>query len=512
MRYPAVSRALLMFIVAHGLGMLTMAVLLRGGMDAAFADGAARQAYVAGHPWAWRLGWVPWQLSALSNLAVNTTLLLWLRERRKPLALGWVALGLCVVAAIPEQWSELQLGTRFVALAQSEDTAAFVDAWRTHAWITGVWAAAAYTLMTGVWMRIVRQVAGRGAWGGWLETALLGAFVAGTAFTHVAVAYPTWEARAFLLGGALNGLAFPGLALWAVFAAARVGRAAAEEHPDPTDRAFRLRWPTGRALRFCRVLGSDGVRDLMRPLSRLMPYPTLRSDIIDVVYLTWLVPVGRVRPLLAEGTALDTYEVDGEPHTMLTVLTYRHGHFGPERLGPLRLALPSPAHSNWRLHSARDGGVRFLKNTIDSPLYTLGSRLLADGLPSHLPASMHHRREGSTLHTAIIPGDGSAPDLETQVIERDTGLPSVFEAVGPDHASVVRRIVHRGWVERPLARVGLENRSQIALTTDLDDVRPAELVRFASAWLAPYVEGCPPLAFVLPRVLFRSTGESWRRR
>lgn len=42
-------------------------------------------------------------------------------------------------------------------------------------------------------------------------------------------------------------------------------------------------------------------------------------------------------------------------HTLLTVLTYRHGHFGPAFLGPLRKLLPSPLQSNWRVYLAPGG-------------------------------------------------------------------------------------------------------------------------------------------------------------
>lgn len=62
------ERALLFSLVIHALAMLSMALLLMDGIPGAEPDLAARMAYVAGHPWLWRLGWLPWQLTALSGL------------------------------------------------------------------------------------------------------------------------------------------------------------------------------------------------------------------------------------------------------------------------------------------------------------------------------------------------------------------------------------------------------------------------------------------------------------
>lgn len=47
-------------------------------------------------------------------------------------------------------------------------------------------------------------------------------------------------------------------------------------------------------------------------------------------------------------------------------LLFRHGHFGPKLLGPLRKLLPNPSH------------VAFVANWIDHALYFAGARLLSD--------------------------------------------------------------------------------------------------------------------------------------
>src|SRR5438034_3932625 len=70
------ERALLFSFVIHGVAMLSMAFLLLPGMPGGgTADDVARMRHVAAHPWLWRLGWFPWQLTALSDLLIGIGLL-----------------------------------------------------------------------------------------------------------------------------------------------------------------------------------------------------------------------------------------------------------------------------------------------------------------------------------------------------------------------------------------------------------------------------------------------------
>ena len=60
--------ALLFTLVAHAAAMASMALLLLPAMPGGgTADDATRIARIANHPWLWRLGWLPWQLTALSE-------------------------------------------------------------------------------------------------------------------------------------------------------------------------------------------------------------------------------------------------------------------------------------------------------------------------------------------------------------------------------------------------------------------------------------------------------------
>ncbi len=84
------ARALIVCFIAHGLAMLSMAALLLPGTPGGLhSDVAARMAYVAAHPWLWRLGWLPWQLTALSDLLLAWALL---RTSWIPRLPAWLAL------------------------------------------------------------------------------------------------------------------------------------------------------------------------------------------------------------------------------------------------------------------------------------------------------------------------------------------------------------------------------------------------------------------------------------
>src|SRR5207237_5150791 len=92
------ERALLFTIVIHAVAMVWMVLFLLPGMpggpnadspgdfqinsalpsldDPTFVKAGLRDrvAYIAEHPWRWRIGWIPWQLTALSDLLLAVAL------------------------------------------------------------------------------------------------------------------------------------------------------------------------------------------------------------------------------------------------------------------------------------------------------------------------------------------------------------------------------------------------------------------------------------------------------
>src|SRR5437762_2536653 len=105
----------------HALAMVAMVALLLPGMPGGgtLAD-ADRIAYVAGHPWLWRLGWLPWQVTALSDLLLAAALL---REPAVPRLPAVLTALVTVAAVIPDQLGQLCWITRGIALAQTDPVA-----------------------------------------------------------------------------------------------------------------------------------------------------------------------------------------------------------------------------------------------------------------------------------------------------------------------------------------------------------------------------------------------------
>src|SRR5215472_12738159 len=114
------ERALLFSFVVHGIAMLAMVLLLLPGMPGGPNDSMARMAYVAAHPWLWRLGWFPWQLTALSDVLIALALVATRWIPRLPAVL---TLLITLLAIIPDQAGQAIWVTRGVALAQMGNAA-----------------------------------------------------------------------------------------------------------------------------------------------------------------------------------------------------------------------------------------------------------------------------------------------------------------------------------------------------------------------------------------------------
>src|SRR5579885_1560851 len=69
------ERALLFTIVAHAAAMASIALLLIPGLPGGINPLAARVAYIANNPLLWRLGWLPWQITALSDVLLAIAML-----------------------------------------------------------------------------------------------------------------------------------------------------------------------------------------------------------------------------------------------------------------------------------------------------------------------------------------------------------------------------------------------------------------------------------------------------
>lgn len=101
----AVEISLLFALVVHVIALFTMAGLLLPGIPGSgLATVDLRAAYIATHAWQWHLGWFPWHLCALSDLAVSLALL---RLRWVPKALSVATWLLTLIAVAIEQYFEI---------------------------------------------------------------------------------------------------------------------------------------------------------------------------------------------------------------------------------------------------------------------------------------------------------------------------------------------------------------------------------------------------------------------
>jgi len=260
---------------------------------------------------------------------------------------------------------------------------------------------------------------------------------------------------------------------------------------------------------FTALLNCTALLRLRRQVFSRLPFLKLASDVRDVVYLNWLVDTQKVEHLLPQG--LDLWQRDGR--TVLTVLTYRHGGFGPELAGSMRRFFGAPLQSNWRLYLEAgahcESSVLFLSNIMDSALYVAGARLCSDALPTHLADRFHHEWTGDGYTTEITGGQGSAPDIRYAVSRSGRyELPGDFTGLFSGWNEAVSALALR---DSAVAR--LADRDQLAiagieLPVDVTTVVPLELKGAPqSRALQDIVGDVIPFCFAVPQVKFRVLSE-----
>lgn len=263
------------------------------------------------------------------------------------------------------------------------------------------------------------------------------------------------------------------------------------------------------------LVNARWVATVRRSVFSRLPFLTLESDVVDVVYLTWLIPVEQAKPIAPQAVKL--WQKGGL--TPFTILTYSHRHLGPSLLGPLRSAFPSPLQSNWRLYlseappqAPESAGktVLFIQNILSSLLYVVGARTFSDALPAHLPAQFVHARVGDSYRTEILSGVGSSPSLTATVrLSPSQALPSAFQSL---YATWSQAIEDLALQDAAVVEVQGHTRlafAEIDLPIELSRVLPAELV--PESFSCPFLEALAPvdrpLCFVVPQVRFKVRSE-----
>ncbi|HEX4125507.1 MAG TPA: hypothetical protein VHY37_12325, partial [Tepidisphaeraceae bacterium] len=497
------EEALLISICMHLLAMCSMVLLLPGLPGGVHRTVAGRAAYVAGNHWLWRIGWVPWQLTAGSNLLLAAALL---RTKWIPRLPAIFTALVTIAAVIPDQtgevswmWAGPAIAGRAVRVAEYSTYARYEA--RIFVQVAG-WAAMGYILAAlgwtwcfvaaGIWSRRLTVLS-------WLVWPI---FVAAT----VAVLLPARIARLPGIGmavGAGNAVGFVLLLLWLAGVAELVLR---RSRPDALmGRYAMFRHPaTGLLGRICDVLANAR---LARAVGEHLPALALASDITDVIYANYLVEADRLERFVDPPVRLQRIGPDGR-YALFTFLTFHHGHFGPRCFGPLRRLWPSPIQSNWRVYvfdpATGRRGIQFLAIAITRTPFALAARLLAENIPMHVPATARFSSDGKgQFHLEVDPGSGTAPDVRAIFQPSPTSiLPDPWNRCFENWHAMLAYCVPQDRAMSAQPWRGCVTRQEIILDIPLNSCLPMH-GKVASAAARAIAGDAAPLCFLVERLDFR---------
>jgi hypothetical protein len=491
-RELAVERWLMVMVWIHVVAMLAMPLVLArflpGGGIAADTE---RVRLIAEHPWLLRLGWFPWQVTALVDFIFALTLM---RAPYLPRALTVPAL-LCTCAAIlPDQYAQATWVTQGVELARGPLSEYL--AWEARTFVlTAGWGATGYTLGTVVMLAAFWRAR---VWSVALSRAT---------FVFCLTMIPAALAPLLPLGipaqavVVLNALGFSVLLLLYAVLLDRVMR---RRIPDEAwGRWAPWRWPgsgpVARALD--QVAGSRFLYALLEPV----PVFSMASDITDVIYVNYLLDAEKLEPLVPPGLELQRVGPKTDK-AIFTFLTYRHGNFGFRFLGRLRRLSPSAIQTNWRIHvtDPKSGrkGIFFVTNAIDHLAQALGARLFSEGMPMHVFQRAELARDGEALCLLLEPGSGSAPDAKVEVRRRaQRTLPASWADCFGSFDAMLEYVVPQNRALSSQPYKGRVTRQEIDLPIPLSECTLLEGTVESKAARA-IVGDASPVCFHVPKVGF----------
>lgn len=501
------EQMLLVNLAVHLLALVATVLFLLPGMPGGSSSGdAGRVAYLAAHPWLWRLGWLPWQMTAMVDLL--TGLALWRTSWvSRPLAAA--VLVFTLLALVPDQGGQALWVTHGLDLAvgaeHSGDLLPYLAFEKQVYQAVVCWAGTLYLCMALGWSWCF---AAAGIWSRTLT--VLSYFIWSIlAIGSGGLLLPAeWQPDPWL-AGACSGIGLTLLLVWLALVGEQVLRRARPDEKHGRFAPWRHPWcgQTGRALE---ILGNSR---LLRAYCEWLPPLAFLSDITDVIYVNYLVEAERLEPFVPAGLELQRIGRGGR-YALFTHLTYRHGHFGPRRLGPLRRLLPSPIHSNWRIyvHDPSSGlnGVYFVTNAINSTPHALAARLLSEGMPMHvLRRAVVAVEVDRTCRVLLDPGAGSGPDLEAELRPIDPVLPgSPWNECFDTYPTLLAYCVPQDRAFSSQPWYGRITRQEIKLTIPLESCEPLA-GKVLSHVAAVYVGDAQPLCFRVGRVAFCFEGEEY---
>ena len=504
------ERSLLFTLAIHALAMISMTLLLPGLPGGTQSELSLRAQYVADHPWIWRIGWFPWQVTAVSDLLLGVALIATPWVRKAPAILGAI---ITAFAIVPDQFAQFSWTTSGIALAANAVTSgdfATYSHYKAKVFVLSAgWGAAGYTLGAIAW---TWSFVSAGVWNNllkWLSIATWGLFAISTA-----IAFSPTQVRsspAVTMGVSIgNALAFCCLMLWfATISECVLRRSRPTSSGSPCNTRGKWRHPgSGVFPQLCELVANS---HLARRLGQYIPAASMSSDITDVIYINYLVDAALLEPLAVAPLELQRLGPQGR-YAMFTFLTFRHGAFGPSAFGPLRQIWPSPIQSNWRIYvtnpTTSTRGVQFITTAITTVVHALCSRILADGVPMHIPAAAKIRRHSNgSIELRIDPGSGSAPDVKAELYVSNVGaLPPPWNHCFKSWQDMLEYCVPQDralCIQPGTSRV---MRQEISLTIPLDTCKPLTgLVTSSTA--DAITRGAQPLCFLVDQVGFCFKGQ-----
>ncbi|WP_309366695.1 DUF2071 domain-containing protein [Sphingobacterium sp.] len=251
-------------------------------------------------------------------------------------------------------------------------------------------------------------------------------------------------------------------------------------------------------------LNSSLLRKTKFALNKPFSMIKLKSEISHAVYLNWLIPVSKIQQFVPPEIELDI--IDG--CALFSVLTYRHGHFGPARLYHFKSFYRSPLQCNWRLYITQaerqfnEPTVLFLSNTMSSQVYGIGSRIFSGMMYTHHPLIFEHEYIGRQTQTKIIPGSSNSPDLEVVCHPCEHwDIPDKFRNISSSVSQLLNKIIIQDHALTPLGN-GYFRMADIALEFNTKEIRPLKIKSFKSKILYDIVQDEVCFAFEIPSVTF----------
>jgi hypothetical protein len=326
--------ALLFALVAHIVAMGSMLLLLPGLPGGLNLDVAKRAADIAAHPWIWRIGWFPWQVTALSDLLLGLALVCTAWVRKGP---AIFAILVTLAAMVPDQTGQISwtwIGPSVAARAvTTSDYAAYtqfesqaflhIAGWATIGYIAGALGWTWCFVAAHIWSKRLTLIS-------WVMWPI---FITATS----AVFLPEHFSRTRWIGAAVgigNAVGFALLLLWLAEIAEIVLRRSRPDAASGRYAIFRHPRP-GTIGRLYDLLGNSR---LVQTYCKFIPMLAMESEITNVIYVNYLIEAARVEHFVDPPLRLQRLGRDGQ-YALFTFLTFHHGHFGPRCFGRVAAAL-----------------------------------------------------------------------------------------------------------------------------------------------------------------------------